>query len=94
MLLPLSAPARLSGGRPKLLSSHARITVSLAVRSVVSKESWLATTARIYNTYGVSGLYLGLTPRLLLCSVGGAFYFLASEAVKGFYAAQMGGGPV
>jgi hypothetical protein len=49
------------------------------------RETWGGTVKRIYGRYGLSGLYLGLTPRLLLCGVGGAFYFLASEAVKGFF---------
>ena len=36
----------------------------------------------IIKTDGVGGLYVGLTPRILLCTVGGLLYFLISDTVN------------
>ena len=36
----------------------------------------------IIKTDGVGGLYVGLAPRILLCTVGGLLYFLISDTVN------------
>lgn len=46
-----------------------------------SNESYGDGVKRIYRRFGLPGLFLGATPRLGLCAIGGAFYFLANEYV-------------
>lgn len=46
-----------------------------------SNESYEDGVKRIYRRFGLPGLFLGATPRLGLCAIGGAFYFLANEYV-------------
>jgi hypothetical protein len=36
----------------------------------------------VIKTDGVGGLYVGLAPRILLCTVGGLLYFLISDTVN------------
>ena len=46
-----------------------------------SNESYGDGVKRIYRRLGLPGLFLGAAPRLGLCAIGGAFYFLANEYV-------------
>ena len=50
-----------------------------------TNESYLDGVKRIYGRFGLSGLYLGILPRLFLCAIGGSFYFLAEEWAKSLF---------